>query len=71
MSEYNYIITVKTENRLTDEEIVDIMYNFRARMMGYQTVCPKSLIGSDIRIAYDNSRIKKLQKIKKLLNKTI
>jgi len=71
MSEYNYIITVNTKKRLTDTEIYEIMYDFRSRMMGYHTECPKSLINSDIRIKYDNNRLKKLQKIQKLLNKSV
>ena len=48
--EYKYEITVTTKNRLSYDDLNVIKHDFRARLQGYHTECPKQLFGADIQI---------------------
>lgn len=47
MNETKFEIIVNTKNKLTNEEINEILSSFKWRLEGYSTECPKSMIGAE------------------------
>ena len=63
MIDTSFLITVRTENKLTNQEILEILYSFQARLQGYSTTCPDSLSESEMQIKYFNMRKEKINQI--------
>lgn len=50
MNKADFIISVETEHELSVDDINEILHDFRMRLQGYTTECPKSLINSVIKV---------------------
>jgi hypothetical protein len=52
LHEEKFIITVKTKNKLTEEDLVKILTDLKSRIEGYSTKGVKALVDADIFISY-------------------
>ena len=52
MNETKFTISVKTEEKLTEEDISNVMIDFQNRLQRLWTKCPPCLEDADITIKY-------------------
>lgn len=48
MNEYNFVLKLKTDAKLSKAEIDELFHNFYYRLNGYTTEAPSILIGDSI-----------------------